>query len=171
MPQLELSDDEVEALVPFLLAPSRPRARSTAPRGEEDGCIDAETDVVRRAQQGDAEAVAALVARHRTSALRVATVVLGSPGDADDVVQTATERALDAIATLDADRPFRPWFLRIVANTAATTVARGGAATPPSCVSPPDPPTPRIRRSPSSRPAVAAPWWRRSTACRPRTVW
>ena len=34
------------------------------------------------------------------------------------MVQTATERALHAIATLDADRPFRPWFLRIVANTA-----------------------------------------------------
>ena len=73
---------------------------------------------MRRAQQGDSEAVAALVARHRTSACRVATVVLGSSVDADDVVQTATERALHAIATLDVERPFRPWFLRIVANTA-----------------------------------------------------
>lgn len=34
------------------------------------------------------------------------------------MVQQATERAWRAIDTFDADRPFRPWFLRIVANGA-----------------------------------------------------
>ncbi len=34
------------------------------------------------------------------------------------MVQQATERAWTAIDTFDADRPFRPWFLRIVANGA-----------------------------------------------------
>ena len=67
---------------------------------------------------GDADAYGELVARHRPSALRVATVVLGSATSADDVVQIASERAWRAIATLDPDRGFRPWFLRIVANTA-----------------------------------------------------
>jgi len=59
-----------------------------------------------------------LVARHRTSALRVAAVVLGSLVDAEDVVQMASERAWRAIASVDLERGFRAWFLRIVANTA-----------------------------------------------------
>lgn len=67
---------------------------------------------------GDAGAYGELVARHRSSALRVATVVLGSAANADDVVQIASERAWRAVATVDPGRGFRPWFLRIVANTA-----------------------------------------------------
>ena len=67
---------------------------------------------------GDTEALGALVARHRPSALRVATVVLGAATDADDVVQAASERALAAIVRFDPARSFRPWFLRIVANSA-----------------------------------------------------
>jgi RNA polymerase sigma-70 factor (ECF subfamily) len=66
----------------------------------------------------DATAFDALVRAEGQSALRVATVVLGTPDGADDVVQIAMERAWSAIATYDEDRPFRPWFLRIVANTA-----------------------------------------------------
>ena len=52
------------------------------------------------------------------AARRVATVVLGSADGADDVVQIALERAWRAQRSYDEDRPFRPWFLRIVANTA-----------------------------------------------------
>lgn len=48
----------------------------------------------------------------------MATVVLGSAADSDDVVQIASERAWRAIGTVDASREFRPWFLRVVANTA-----------------------------------------------------
>jgi RNA polymerase sigma-70 factor (ECF subfamily) len=58
------------------------------------------------------------LSRHRASALRVATVVLGDAVDADDVVQTASERAWRAIADVDAARGFRAWYLRVVANTA-----------------------------------------------------
>jgi RNA polymerase sigma factor (sigma-70 family) len=48
----------------------------------------------------------------------VATVVLGTTVDADDVVQTASERAWQAIGAVDPERGFRSWFLRVVANTA-----------------------------------------------------
>ncbi|MET0326107.1 MAG: sigma-70 family RNA polymerase sigma factor [Ilumatobacteraceae bacterium] len=60
----------------------------------------------------------ALVRREAAGALRLATVVLGTRDGADDVVQVAMERAWSSFATYDVDRPFRPWFLRIVANTA-----------------------------------------------------
>ena len=58
------------------------------------------------------------MARHRSSALRVAAVVLGSGDDADDVVQVASERMWRSIGTVDVDRGFRSWFLHGVANTA-----------------------------------------------------
>jgi RNA polymerase sigma factor (sigma-70 family) len=45
-------------------------------------------------------------------------VVLGDGSDADDVVQVASERAWRALASVDSQRGFRAWFLRIVANTA-----------------------------------------------------
>lgn len=48
----------------------------------------------------------------------MATVILGSPSESDDVVQIASERAWRAIASVDPERGFRGWFLRIVANTA-----------------------------------------------------
>jgi RNA polymerase sigma factor (sigma-70 family) len=51
-------------------------------------------------------------------AMRVATVVLGARDGADDVVQVAMERAWRSRASYDVGRPFAPWFLRIVANTA-----------------------------------------------------
>jgi RNA polymerase sigma-70 factor (ECF subfamily) len=73
---------------------------------------------VRRVVQGDAAAFGELVARHRTSALRVATVVLGHADGADDVVQDADTRAWRARAGIDPDRPFRSWYLRVVANAA-----------------------------------------------------
>ena len=74
--------------------------------------------MLRRAQHGDADAFAALVAANRSSALRVATVILGGATGADDVVQDATTRAWRAIATVHGERGFRPWFLHVVANTA-----------------------------------------------------
>jgi len=94
---------------------------------------------------GDADAYGELVARHRPSALRVATVVLGSATGADDVVQVASERAWHAIATVDPDRGFRPWFLRIVANAARNdrrALGRRRAAELRVAVTPLDPTTP-----------------------------
>jgi RNA polymerase sigma-70 factor (ECF subfamily) len=45
-------------------------------------------------------------------------VVLGDGSDADDVVQMASERAWRALASVDPQRGFPAWFLRIVTNTA-----------------------------------------------------
>lgn len=66
-----------------------------------------------------------MVAGHGAAARRVATVVLGRADDADDVVQVASLRAMDALHQLD-DRPFRSWYLRIVANCARNHVRSRG---------------------------------------------
>jgi RNA polymerase sigma-70 factor (ECF subfamily) len=77
-----------------------------------------EQTLVRRAGSGDADAFGELLARHRPSALRVATIVLGTATGADDVVQDADLRAWNARTTVDPERGFRSWYLRVVANAA-----------------------------------------------------
>jgi RNA polymerase sigma-70 factor (ECF subfamily) len=46
-----------------------------------------------------------------------------SPSDAEDIVQDAALRALQALSTVSVDRP-KPWFLAIVRNAAMTFIAR-----------------------------------------------
>ena len=77
-----------------------------------------EQGLVRRVQDGDAAAFEQLLVAHRASVFRVATVVLGSAHGADDVVQDASVRAWRSVSGVDADRGFRSWYLRVVANTA-----------------------------------------------------
>ena len=87
--------------------------------GMSDVSIDSiEQTLLRRACEGDAAAYGDLTRLHRPAALRVATVVLGATDGADDVVQLALERAWRSLHTFDTERAFRPWLLRIVANSA-----------------------------------------------------
>jgi RNA polymerase sigma factor (sigma-70 family) len=46
-----------------------------------------------------------------------------NPTDAEDIVQDAALRALQALSTVSVDRP-KPWFLAIVRNAAMTYMAR-----------------------------------------------
>lgn len=86
--------------------------------GEDEQIDEIEDRLVRRARAGDAESYGELARRHEHAALRVATVVLGTAEGADDVVQTALERGWRAMGRFEQGRPFRPWLLQIVANTA-----------------------------------------------------
>ena len=89
-----------------------------APGAGRDASRDDEDRLIRLAQAGDFGAFGELVHRHRYSAVRVATVVLGAADSADDVFQDATERAWRAIGRFEVGRAFRPWLLRIIANAA-----------------------------------------------------
>ena len=64
---------------------------------------------------GDTDAYAHLVHRHAPVAVRTAAL-LGAGADAEDVVQEAFVKAYAALGGLRPGAPFRPWFLRIVAN-------------------------------------------------------
>ena len=86
--------------------------------GPADGSYADEPGLVVRVQQGETEAYAVLVRRHLPRAYRVAWRVLRNKEDAEDAVQDAFLRALERIDQCDPERPFGPWFFRIVATTA-----------------------------------------------------
>jgi RNA polymerase sigma factor (sigma-70 family) len=73
--------------------------------------------LVHRAQEGDVDAYAALLAAHRDAARRLAAVV-GGAGDADEVAQDAFVKAWYALPSFRDGAAFRPWLLRIVVNEA-----------------------------------------------------
>lgn len=77
-----------------------------------------ETELIDRSRRGDGAAFGELARRHGRDALRVAQAMLGSPTEADDVVQEAMMKAYRALDRFRAEAPLRPWLLRIVANEA-----------------------------------------------------
>lgn len=80
--------------------------------------INEETAVLIRAQNGDSQAWTHLMQQHQESAFRLAYLLLGDAAEAEDVAQEAFIRAYTHLSKLDAERPFRPWLLRIVRNLA-----------------------------------------------------
>ena len=72
--------------------------------------------LVIRVQRGDLTAFDTLVRRHTARAYVLARRVLGDADDAEDLVQDAFIRALDRIGTFDTERPFAPWFFRLLLN-------------------------------------------------------
>jgi RNA polymerase sigma-70 factor (ECF subfamily) len=87
-----------------------------------DRPFDDDRDLATRAQQGDQAAFATLVRRHASIAHRAAFLITRSSADADDALQDGTVRAFYNLHRFDAARPFRPWFVTIVANTARNRV-------------------------------------------------
>lgn len=56
--------------------------------------------------------------QHQEPAFRLAYLILGDAGQAEDITQEAFLRAYRAINRYDVERPFRPWLLTITANLA-----------------------------------------------------
>jgi RNA polymerase sigma factor (sigma-70 family) len=77
-----------------------------------------DAELVRRAQRGEVDAYEELVRRYQGIAQRTAHLIAGGSADAEDAAQTAFVKAYYALGRFEADRPFRPWLLRIVANEA-----------------------------------------------------
>jgi RNA polymerase sigma-70 factor, ECF subfamily len=84
-----------------------------------DDAIDAA--LVARVRTGDVEAYDALVRRHMQRAHAVAFRLLGNREDAEDLVQDAFIQALDRIDSFDIERPFAPWFFRVLTNRGLNT--------------------------------------------------
>jgi RNA polymerase sigma factor (sigma-70 family) len=70
-------------------------------------------DLVRRAQDGDAEAFGELVERNRRAVFRAVLAALGSAAEADDVAQDAFVMAYRKLESFRGEAAFRTWVLAI----------------------------------------------------------
>ena len=83
-----------------------------------------EREAVERLRSGDIAGLEALVKVHQTRALRAAYLITRDRASAEDVVQGAFVRSYERAGQLDPQRPFGPWFARIVVNDAVKEAAR-----------------------------------------------
>ena len=77
-----------------------------------------------RLGRGDITALGILVSRYQSKALRAAYLVTHDLALAEDVVSGAFLRVFERAEQYDPNRPFRPWFFRIVVNDAIKAVQR-----------------------------------------------
>ncbi|UYN89660.1 MAG: sigma-70 family RNA polymerase sigma factor [Anaerolineales bacterium] len=77
-----------------------------------------EISLVAQARQGSQSAWAELVRLHQQAVFRLAYLHLGDAAEAQDAAQDCFVRAFRHLGRFDAQRPLRPWLLRIVANLA-----------------------------------------------------
>jgi RNA polymerase sigma-70 factor (ECF subfamily) len=73
---------------------------------------------VSRLQQGDLSCLETLVHRYQARAVHAAYLIVYDRPLAEDVVQTAFIKVAERIQQFDNERPFAPWFFRIVVNDA-----------------------------------------------------
>lgn len=83
-----------------------------------------ERELVARVQAGDTDAFEALVRAYLPRARAIARRMMNSPEDADDLVQDSFLRALERISGFDAERPFGPWFFRLLVNAGRDSYRR-----------------------------------------------
>jgi RNA polymerase sigma-70 factor (ECF subfamily) len=75
-----------------------------------------ESDILKLVQKGEKEAYQEIVVRHMQSAYYVALAFVHNHQDALDISQEAFVRAFRKIKKFDTNRPFFPWFYRILKN-------------------------------------------------------
>lgn len=83
-----------------------------------------ERGLILRVQQGDTAAFQELVEGYVRRARAIALRLMRNTDDADDLVQDAFLRALQRIDSVDPERPFGPWFFRVLTNTGLDAIRR-----------------------------------------------
>jgi RNA polymerase sigma-70 factor (ECF subfamily) len=81
-----------------------------------------EREAVNLLKRGEIKGLETLVKLYQVQALQVAYLTTRDYGLAEDVVQASFVRAYERIGRFDSTRPFGPWFLRSVINSALTAV-------------------------------------------------
>jgi len=69
-------------------------------------------------KKGDLNGLETLVSRYQVQAVHAAYIILYDRSLAEDVAQTAFAKVAERIHQFDDNRPFAPWFFRIVVNDA-----------------------------------------------------
>ena len=123
-----------------------------------------ERKLIREAQRGSGEALAALYSRHWGRAQRAAYLVVHDAAAAEDIAQEAFLAAVDGLDRFDRRRPFAPWLHRIVVNRAIDWGRRGRCAPAPAsrgarCSKPtPTRPAGELMPALAQLPPSSAPW-------------
>ena len=73
---------------------------------------------ISRIKQGDLTGLEILVNRYQVQAVQAAYAIVYDRALAEDIAQTAFLRVLERVHQFDEERPFGPWFFRIVVNDA-----------------------------------------------------
>jgi RNA polymerase sigma-70 factor, ECF subfamily len=73
---------------------------------------------ISRIKQGDLNGLETLVQRYQVQAVHAAYMIVYDRAMAEDVAQTAFIKVAEHIHQFDMERPFAPWFFRIVVNDA-----------------------------------------------------
>ena len=79
---------------------------------------------ISRLKQGDFKALEVLVQRYQVPAVHAAYLIVRDRALAEDVAQNAFVKAAEHIHQFDEERPFAPWFYRIVVNDAVKLAKR-----------------------------------------------
>lgn len=77
-----------------------------------------ESDAIRLLKRGDINGLEWLVMTHQTKAVRIAYLITRDIPLAEDIVQDAFIHVYQIIDQFDDCRPFAPWFMRSVVNSA-----------------------------------------------------
>ncbi|MEZ4648158.1 MAG: sigma-70 family RNA polymerase sigma factor [Candidatus Eisenbacteria bacterium] len=83
-----------------------------------------ERDLILRCQRGEKAAFEPIVTKYMRRAAAFALGWVGNRDDALDLSQEAFARAYRALGRFDADRPFYPWFHRILRNLCINHIGR-----------------------------------------------
>ncbi len=81
-------------------------------------------EAIQRLNRGDIGGLEFLVMRYQTRAVRVAFLVTHDELLAEDVVQDVFVRLYDKISQFDMNRPFEPYLMKSVTNTALNAIRR-----------------------------------------------
>jgi RNA polymerase sigma-70 factor, ECF subfamily len=73
---------------------------------------------ISRIKQGDLNGLETLVNRYQVQAVHAAYMIVYDQALAEDIAQTTFVKAAEHIHQFDEERPFAPWFFRIVVNEA-----------------------------------------------------
>ena len=79
---------------------------------------------ISRIKQGDLNGLEHLVKRYQLQAVYAAYLILWDRALAEDIAQSAFVKVAERISQFDEQRPFAPWFFRIVVNDALKLARR-----------------------------------------------
>lgn len=83
-----------------------------------------ERELIKQAKEGKQDALEQIFRNHIDSAIRLAYLICRNWATAEDAVQEAFLQAFRSLDSFQDDRPFKPWFTKIVVNKAKRTKDR-----------------------------------------------